>query len=246
VTSGDRPAAETVRLATLLVLAGVGGYVDAVSYLGLGRVFTAAMTGNTVLLALAAAAQDWGAVLRSGMALVGYVGGVALGQVVVGRFQARTHWPRAVGAGLAVELVILVTLGTGWYLVGAPPNGWTTHVLIALSALAMGTQSATVRQLNVGAVSTTYLTGMLTSLTAITVEWMRANGRGGGQAGREPQDPLHEETPHGPALPALAWCVYAAGALAGGLVVMTAIAVALPLAALVVMIVALIDWHVEA
>ncbi len=34
----------------VLLLTGVGGYVDAVSYLALGRVFTANMTGNTVLL----------------------------------------------------------------------------------------------------------------------------------------------------------------------------------------------------
>jgi uncharacterized membrane protein YoaK (UPF0700 family) len=40
---------EPVRIGTLIVLTGVGGYVDAVSYLRLGRVFTAAMTGNTVL-----------------------------------------------------------------------------------------------------------------------------------------------------------------------------------------------------
>ena len=39
----------------LLVLTAVSGTVDAVSYLGLGHVFTANMTGNVVLLAFAAA-----------------------------------------------------------------------------------------------------------------------------------------------------------------------------------------------
>jgi uncharacterized membrane protein YoaK (UPF0700 family) len=37
----------------VLLLTGAAGYVDAVSYLLLGRVFTANMTGNTVLLGLA-------------------------------------------------------------------------------------------------------------------------------------------------------------------------------------------------
>ena len=64
---------------TLVVLTGVGGYVDAAIYLGMGQVFTAAMTGNTVLLALAVAGLDWSAVLRSSVALIGFVGGVALG-----------------------------------------------------------------------------------------------------------------------------------------------------------------------
>jgi uncharacterized membrane protein YoaK (UPF0700 family) len=38
----------------LLVLAAVAGSIDGVSYLKLGEVFTANMTGNTVLLGLAA------------------------------------------------------------------------------------------------------------------------------------------------------------------------------------------------
>ena len=39
----------------LLVLTLAAGSVDAISYLGLGHVFTAMMTGNTVLLGLALA-----------------------------------------------------------------------------------------------------------------------------------------------------------------------------------------------
>lgn len=42
-------------LTTLIVLTAVSGLVDAVSYLGLGHVFTANMTGNVVLLGFAAA-----------------------------------------------------------------------------------------------------------------------------------------------------------------------------------------------
>src|SRR5258708_39600187 len=42
-------------LATLIVLTIISGLVDAVSYLGLGHVFTANMTGNVVLLGFAAA-----------------------------------------------------------------------------------------------------------------------------------------------------------------------------------------------
>src|SRR6188474_440431 len=116
----SRPS-ERVKIATLITLTGVGGYVDAVSYLGLGRVFTAAMTGNTVLLALA---------------LIGCVGGVALGQIVVGRFEARTHWPRAVGSGLVIETVLLAALAAGWYLAGPQPVGSGAHLLIFASALA--------------------------------------------------------------------------------------------------------------
>jgi len=220
---GDR-----AKLATLVVMAGIGGYVDAVSYLWLGRVFTAAMTGNTVLLALAIAAGDRSAVLRSATALLGFVGGVALGQLVVGRGEARTHWPRAVGAGLVVELGLLAMLSVGWYLIargqGEPSvAGPATPLLVALSSLAMGVQSATARQLGVAAVSTTYVTGTLASLTSGTVEWLRSSRPERSQGAHAPQDVAARQVAvHGPALPAAAWAVYALGALAGVLLVMVA------------------------
>lgn len=47
--------AQTALLGTLTVLTLVSGLVDAVCYLGLGRVFTANMTGNIVVLGFAAA-----------------------------------------------------------------------------------------------------------------------------------------------------------------------------------------------
>jgi hypothetical protein len=43
----------------LLVLTLVTGLVDAVSYLGLGHVFTANMTGNVVLLGFAVSPSAW-------------------------------------------------------------------------------------------------------------------------------------------------------------------------------------------
>jgi uncharacterized membrane protein YoaK (UPF0700 family) len=233
---------ERVKVATLIILTAVGGYVDAVSYLGLGRVFTAAMTGNTVLLALAVVERDWNAVLRSATALVGFVAGVALGQLVVGRFEARTHWPRAVSSGLAVELMLLGVLAVAWYESPPQPTVVTWHVPIAVSALAMGVQSATARRLGVAAVSTTYVTGTLSSLTSGTVEWLRAAGsrrsavtdQGSGQP-----DPPGE---HGPGLPAVAWGAYAGSALIGGLVIIVAPTVALVPALLAILALVVLDF----
>jgi uncharacterized membrane protein YoaK (UPF0700 family) len=64
-----------IRNVLLLLLACVAGSVDAVSYVGLGHVFTANMTGNTVLLGLALGQAEHGAVVRSGLALVGFLAG---------------------------------------------------------------------------------------------------------------------------------------------------------------------------
>jgi uncharacterized membrane protein YoaK (UPF0700 family) len=59
------------RESMLLLLTLAAASVDAISYLGLGHVFTAMMTGNTVLLGLALAQGEVLAALRSILALIG-------------------------------------------------------------------------------------------------------------------------------------------------------------------------------
>ena len=53
MSDSDHPPRRSV--VTLAALTVVSGFVDAVSFLGLGHVFTANMTGNVVLLGFAAA-----------------------------------------------------------------------------------------------------------------------------------------------------------------------------------------------
>src|SRR5438445_8506773 len=63
----------------LLALTGVTGLVDAVSFLGLGHVFTANMTGNVVLLAFAVAGTPGLSMARSSTSLIAFLVGAALG-----------------------------------------------------------------------------------------------------------------------------------------------------------------------
>ena len=53
--------------------------MDALSYLALGRVFTANMTGNTVLLGVALVQGEADAAGRAGLALGGFLAGGAIG-----------------------------------------------------------------------------------------------------------------------------------------------------------------------
>src|SRR3546814_12139426 len=53
-----RLSTRTTRDGMLVLLAIAAGCVDAVSYLGLGEVLTAAMTGNTILLGLAIRSEE--------------------------------------------------------------------------------------------------------------------------------------------------------------------------------------------
>jgi uncharacterized membrane protein YoaK (UPF0700 family) len=154
------------RDAMLTSLSLAAGCVDAVGYLALGQVFVANMTGNTVLLGLAIGQADGRGVLHAGTALAGFVLGVAVGAAIVERGPERAVWTPAVTAALGLEFVILVAFAAGWLLDGSEPSGAAVYLLIGLSALAMGVQSAAVRRLAVADVSTTYITGTLTGLTA--------------------------------------------------------------------------------
>jgi uncharacterized membrane protein YoaK (UPF0700 family) len=76
----------------LLALAFAAGSIDALSYLGLGRVFTANMTGNTVLLGVAVATGTSADTLRAVAALGGFVLGGAVGILLIAR--RRGSWYR--------------------------------------------------------------------------------------------------------------------------------------------------------
>ena len=143
----------------LLLLAATSGYVDAVSYLGLGQVFTSNMTGNTVLMGLALGQARWPDALRSGVALGGFLGGVTISASIVRQEKGEDIWPFRVTAALGLELVALGAFAVVWVFARPDLNAGATPFLIALAALAMGSQSATVRSLGVKGVTTTYITG---------------------------------------------------------------------------------------
>lgn len=151
----------------LLVLTAVTGMVDAVSYLGLGRVFTANMTGNVILLAFAAAHVSGLSVQRSMTALVAFL----LGAMAGGRFvanigsSARHRW---MSAALYVEAALFVVAAAA--ATGCRPGDLskTPHLysIIVFTAVAMGIRNASVRKLAVPDLTTTVLTLTLTGLAA--------------------------------------------------------------------------------
>jgi len=158
----------------LLMLTWAAGSVDAISYLGLGHVFTAMMTGNTVLLGLALGQGEILAALRSILALMGFGVGAAVGAMIVERDERQGDWPPAVTGALAIEGVILAIFTITWHFTATVRSAGAVHALIVLSAFAMGIQSAAVRRLGVPGIATTYITGTLTSLVVNLVNWLRS------------------------------------------------------------------------
>ncbi len=157
----------------VLLLTWVAGSVDAISYLGLGRVFTANMTGNTVLFGLALGQGQGLAALRSLLALGGFGLGVALGATLVERSQKRGEWSPAITRAVLLEGIVLGLFAATWHLSGVARTGDAVYALIGLSAVAMGIQSAAIRHLNVPGIATTYITGTLTSFVVGLVGWLR-------------------------------------------------------------------------
>jgi uncharacterized membrane protein YoaK (UPF0700 family) len=151
----------------LMLLTLAAASVDAISYLGLGHVFTAMMTGNTVLLGLALAQGEVLAALRSIFAI-----GVFAGAIIVERESYPAEWPAAVTAALAFETIILAIFAANFTLLDSI-HGGMIFLLIVLSAFAMGIQSAAVRHLGVPGIATTYITGTLTSLMVDLLGWLR-------------------------------------------------------------------------
>src|SRR3954465_2614934 len=163
----------------LLVLTFTTGLVDAVSYLGLGRVFTANMTGNVVLLGFGVAGSGGLPVVAPLVSLVSFLVGAGLGGILAKRIGDR-HPAHVAGAlGLEVSLVGVAALVAG--VIGVAPGALSGDVVIALLALAMGIRNATVRRLAVPDLTTTVLTMTLTGLAA---DSKPAGGAGKGSARR--------------------------------------------------------------
>jgi len=152
----------------LVGLTATTGIVDAVSYLALGHVFTANMTGNVAFLGFAAARTPGVSIGRSGTALAAFLAGAVIG----GRLATMTSGgPRrrwiAAAFGLEAALLVGAAVTAAFSNTRAfSDHGTGLYVIIVLTGLAMGVRSATVRKLSIPDLTTTVLTMTLAGLAA--------------------------------------------------------------------------------
>ncbi|MDK3257888.1 DUF1275 family protein [Blastococcus capsensis] len=169
-----RRRALRLRQTLVVTLAVVSGATDAIGLMTLGGAFTSVMTGNLVILGASVSTADGGLALASGGAIIAFCAGAALGARLAGSPSPGDRiWPRPVTVALAVELVLLVGYAVGWWITGAEPGTALTLALLFAMSAALGIQSSTVQRFGVSGMSTTYLTGTLT-----TVVMRLATGRG--------------------------------------------------------------------
>ena len=162
----------------LVAMTLVTGLVDAFSYLLLGHVFVANMTGNIVFLAFALAGAPGFSILASLIALAAFVLGSFGGGLLGSRLgQHRGHLLSVTAALQALLLCIAVILAA---LSGNPvPPGYSYGLIIVLG-IAMGLQNATARKLAVPDLTTTVLTLTINGIAADS----RLAGGSGSKAGR--------------------------------------------------------------
>jgi uncharacterized membrane protein YoaK (UPF0700 family) len=147
----------------LVLLTVVTGVVDAFSYLVLGHVFVANMTGNLIFLAFSLAGARGFSAWASGAALVAFAAGALPGGVVAHR--RRGHRGRLLSEAMIVELVLCLA-ALAYSEVAGPLTDVSRLVLIVLLALALGVQNAVVRSLAVPDLTTTVFTLTVTGIAA--------------------------------------------------------------------------------
>jgi uncharacterized membrane protein YoaK (UPF0700 family) len=159
VSANGRLDDRRLRDVLLVALTVSTGAVDAVSWFGLGKVFSAFMTGNFAFLGFRTAGAAGPSVPRVLAALAAFgVGAFVAARIVDPTRDSGTVWPRRVTVALGGVVAAEVAFLAVWVGVDGHPSTGVGHLLIAMSALAMGMQTAAVFSLGVRAVFTTATT----------------------------------------------------------------------------------------
>ncbi len=160
----ERQMSETYRIGVILAM--VGGYLDAYTYLCRGRVFANAQTGNIVLLGINLAEGQWRTASYYLLPILAFVAGIFVAEGIRsrrGRGEA-LHWRQIV---VAVQLAAL--LGAAFL----PAGKWDPLVNIIVSFVC-SMQVETFRKVNGITCATTMCTGNLRSGTELLFRFRRS------------------------------------------------------------------------
>lgn len=147
----------------LIALTVTTGMVDAISYLRLGHVFVANMTGNVVFLGFALAGVREISALGSLVALAAFFTGAFAGGKLVRNTTGNPHL--LLQAATAKFVLGLCALALSVF-AAVQAGSAAGYVLIALLGVAMGVQNAAARKIGVPDFTTTVLTMTITGIAA--------------------------------------------------------------------------------
>jgi len=174
-----------VRDLLLMTLTVSSGAIDAISYLGLGRVFTAFMTGNIVFLGLRTARVGDFGVVRIIVALAAFSAGVFMARLIARRIRNADRrfgrnsdggsgvWPLELTTALGIVVIAQAAFLTFWVAAGGWPSNGVAYILVGIWAFGMGVQSAAALSFGVTGVFTTAVTGTVVVLMDSVAAWPR-------------------------------------------------------------------------
>lgn len=147
----------------VILMTVTSGCADAISFIALGQVLTAAMTGNTVFLGLALVNAGGLQPMGYVFALGGFMLGAAAGATLLRKNRDVKGTTPAVTRTLLVEASAMFVFGM--LSIFAPVSNYLVHSLLIISlSFAMGCQGTAARRINVNSVPTTVITSMTTGL----------------------------------------------------------------------------------
>ncbi len=153
------------------ILACAAGFFDAAAFVGLGEVFVANMSGNTVRLAIEGEHQEWMKAAVRAWPIALFMIGLMLSGAVFS-FGARRKL-RSLRYVLGAELVLIAaTTALALTVFPAPyeAEGASYFALAAISAFTMGLQNGAVRHVGEHSIFTTHVTGSLAKFGESVVE----------------------------------------------------------------------------
>jgi uncharacterized membrane protein YoaK (UPF0700 family) len=165
VMTGVRLHAERVNQA--LLLAAVGGFLDAYTFVGHGGVFANAQTGNIVIFGAAATTHRWHDAVLHLPAIAAFLLGVAVTELLaLSRIRGLVKRPTRVV--LISEILVLAILG-------APPIGASTVLVTAAVAFVASLQVSTFHKVGDMPYSSTLTTTNLRNLVSGAFAWLAAH-----------------------------------------------------------------------
>jgi len=146
---------ESVELGILLAI--VGGFLDAYTFVGRGGVFANAQTGNVVLMGIEAAAGEWGKAVLYAVPVLAFIVGVVVAEIIK-KPSMRLLIPDTERAVLILEIAVLFIIG---FIPYTSPNMIVTVAISFVAAI----QFSVFRKLVGSPYNTIAITGNLRSAT---------------------------------------------------------------------------------
>lgn len=223
-TRASHPLSPKEKAALALAITWVAGFVDAVGYLVLSHIYTANMSGNTVSVGLHAALLNWGEVARKGWPVLMFVAGLVFCAMIheTGKRAGILATSSITFALEAAMLAAFIPLSLAHLRDGQvqAPTASFFYLIVALPALAMGLQNATISHVGALSLRTTHVTGSLTTLAealAVYIFWLhdRTRGRFRRRVGIALRLTPRQKSAQALALMTGSWIAFVAGAVCG-------------------------------